>query len=321
MRTLIRASLYSIRTMLTPGFATPEGTARFAARFPRTQFRKFGDSSFSLALSPLGLGTYLGADDDATDGRYAEAVVRALQLGINVLDSAINYRNQRSERAVGRALRSAGVPREELVISTKGGFVPRGMDTSILGPGELVSGCHAMTPRWLKDQLRRSRDNLGLDVIDIYYVHNPETQLGEVARPEFLRRMRAAFETLERAAADGHLRVYGTATWNGYRAAGQLRLGELVALAREVGGEAHRFRVVQLPYNQAMTEARDQGFFQAARASGIYPMISGSILQGKLARDLGAALRFVRDTPGVGTALVGMSRVAHVEQNAAVVLS
>ena len=78
---------------------------------------------------------------------------------------------------------------------------------------------------------------------------------------------------------------------------------------------------MQLPYNQAMTEARDQGFFEAARAAGIYPMISGSILQGKLARDLAGALRFVRDTPGVGTALVGMSRTTHVEQNAALILS
>jgi len=133
--------------------------------------------------------------------------------------------------------------------------------------------------------------------------------------------MRAAFEALERAASDGHIRVYGTATWNGYRARGQLRLDELVAIAREVGGERHRFRVVQLPYNQAMTEARDQGFFDAARAAGIYTMISGTILQGRLAGDLEAALRFVVDTPGVGTALCGMSRVAHVERNAAVVLS
>ena len=302
---------------MTPGFATPEGTSRFAARFPRVKYRRWGE----LSLSPLGLGTYLGADDDATDARYADAVVRALALGVNVLDSAINYRNQRSERAVGRALREAGVPRDGLVISTKGGFIPRGMDTRILGPGELVAGCHAMTPAWLADQLRRSRDNLGLDVIDIYYVHNPETQLGEVPRDEFLRRMRAAFEALERAASDGHIRVYGTATWNGYRAPGQLRLDELTAIAREVGGEGHRFRVVQLPYNQAMTEARDQGFFDAARAAGIYTMISGSILQGRLAGNLEAALRFVVDTPGVGTALCGMSRREHVERNAAVVLS
>src|SRR5439155_23840451 len=62
-------------------------------------------------VSSLGNGTYLGRDDDWTDAAYTVAVRRALQLGINVVDTAINYRNQRSERAVGRALRGRDLPR------------------------------------------------------------------------------------------------------------------------------------------------------------------------------------------------------------------
>jgi aryl-alcohol dehydrogenase-like predicted oxidoreductase len=164
---------------------------------------------FATAPSKLGLGTYLGPDDDATDRLYEAAIARALELGINVLDAAINYRNQRSERAIGRVLR--GVRREQVIVATKAGFVPFDgrrpadprafIEETYVKPGamswdDLVAGCHVMTPRWLRDQLARSLANLGVAKIDVYYLHNPEMQLEEVPPDEFLRRARAAFGAL-----------------------------------------------------------------------------------------------------------------------------
>ncbi|MGH7419920.1 MAG: aldo/keto reductase, partial [Candidatus Rokuibacteriota bacterium] len=213
---------------------------------------------------------------------------------------------------------------------------------------EVVGDAHCIAPRYLADQLERSRANLGVDTIDVYYVHNPETQLAVVDRPAFMARMRAAFEFLEDAAGDGKIRWYGTATWEGYRrpatARDYLSLPDLVGLAREVAGERHHFGVIQLPYNLAMTEAltltnqpvgkASLSVLQAAERLGVYVMTSASILQGKLARNLPPALsqvlegfstdaqralQFVRSTPGVGTALCGMRRVAHVEENALLV--
>jgi aryl-alcohol dehydrogenase-like predicted oxidoreductase len=180
--------------------------------------------------------------------------------------------------------------------------------------------------------------------IDIYYLHNPETQLGHLARPEFLRRMRAAFAALEQAAADGKIGVYGTATWNGYRQPANseelLSLDELVALAREVGGDKHHFAVVQVPLNLSMLEVyavpnqRGRSLLRAADELGIYVMTSASILEGRLAQrlsdglrakldpalsvDAQRALQFARSTPGVGTALIGSKRAAHVEEAAGV---
>src|SRR5271163_3821915 len=88
-----------------PGCATPEGTLRYAARFQgRAAAGHFREIPGGLVLSSIGIGTYLGEADDATDGAYADAVVAAVKGGCNVLDSAINYRFQRSERAVGAAL-------------------------------------------------------------------------------------------------------------------------------------------------------------------------------------------------------------------------
>jgi aryl-alcohol dehydrogenase-like predicted oxidoreductase len=351
---------------LLAGHATPEGTAAYRRRVEdRTAAGHFREQD-GRWLSSIGLGTYLGEDDEATDDLYRAAVPRALEVGINVLDSAINYRSQRSERAIGAALRLALdrglVRREEVVVATKGGFLPfegsrprdirEYVEATYVRPGifawdDFAAGCHCMTPRYLMDQLERSRRNLGLATIDVYYVHNPETQLGDVSREEFGRRIRAAFEALETACSDGRIGVYGTATWNGYRqpsdAADYLALADLVAVAREVGGAGHHFRVVQLPYNLAMPEAfaranqpfdgRVGSLLDATQAHGIYVMASASILQGRLARNLPPALgehlagmetdaqralQFVRSTPGIGTALVGMKRVAHVEENARV---
>jgi aryl-alcohol dehydrogenase-like predicted oxidoreductase len=338
--------------MIVPGRATAAGTARFHARHAADvvagHVRHLGD----LSLSSLGLGTYLGPVDDAADARYQTAIARAFELGINVVDAAINYRHQRSERALGRALASAGergVGRDEIVVASKAGFLPLDADdpdtarayiervyvrTGIVHPDEIVAGCHCVAPRYLEDQIARSRRNLGLETIDVYYLHNPETQLDEVDAAELDRRLRAAFEVLEKARADGAIGYYGTATWGGYRerptSHGHLDLFSVVAAARDVAGDQHGFRVVQLPLNRRMNEAsegrtqvhgdRALSLLDAAHELGIYVMSSASIHQGKLAPDpdaARAAIDWARTRPGLGTALVGMGRPEHVEANAA----
>ncbi len=344
------------------GHATAEGTTRYlerlATRVPPEHFRELAGGA---RASSIGIGTYLGREDAATDALYQKAVLRALERGVNVLDTAVNYRHQRSERAIGAAVaaaRSGGLARDEIVVATKGGFIPFDgvvpgdpaayvqatyVRPGLIQPGDVV-GSHCMTPRYLRDQLDRSRTNLGLETVDVYYVHNPETQLDEVSRSELLKRVGEAFAALEEAGREGKLRLYGVATWTGFRAdpgePGYLSLAELVDVAREVGGADHRFRVIQLPYNLAMPEAftranqKVDGVFvstlEAARRLGLYVMASASVYQGQLTRGLPAvvtdylpgfasdaqrAIQFVRSTPGIGTALVGMKTLAHVEDN------
>lgn len=349
------------------GFATAAATAAYRRRVtsgaPAEHFRSWA----GLQLSSIGIGTYLGGEDARTDRDYCATITRAFELGFNVVDSAVNYRHQRSERSVGAALRSSiekrTVEREEVVVATKGGFIPFDgavpsdpnlylrdtyVRTGVLQPREVIGNCHCISPRYLADQLERSRRNLDLHTIDVYYLHNPEVQLAEVDRPTFMARMRAAFEFLEQAVADGKIRLYGTATWNGYRQPptepDSLSLPELARLAVEIAGDDHHFRVIQLPYNLAMTEAFTRAnqvigneavsALEAARRLGIYVMTSASIYQGQLARNLPPvigeflpgletdaqrALQFVRSTPGVGTALVGMKQVTHVDENARLV--
>ena len=75
-----------------------------------------------------------------------------------------------------------------------------------------------MTPAYLRHQIAQSLKNLQAECIDLYYLHNPESQRAVVGEMEFRARLREAFAALEVAVAQGHIAAYGTATWNGYRA-------------------------------------------------------------------------------------------------------
>ncbi len=353
---------------LRTGFATPEGTRRYAARFsggdaPGGRIAAAGHfrEQQGLLLSSIGIGTYLGNHDARTDQGYTDAVVAAVAGGVNVIDSAINYRFQRSERSIGAALgklAELGYQRDELILCTKGGYLtPDGdmpadpgeyffheyIEAGVCRVDEIVAGCHCMTPRYLANQVERSLRNLGVECIDVYYLHNLETQLGAVSREEFASRARAAFEFLESAVVAGKIRMYGMATWNAFlqpeNAPDYISLGEMEILAHEIAGDAHHFRFVQLPYNLGMTEAltrpnqaldtRRLPMIEAAHALGITLVGSASLLQGQVARnlpgfiakalglesDLDRALQFARSSPGITTALVGMSCVEHVQAN------
>jgi aryl-alcohol dehydrogenase-like predicted oxidoreductase len=345
--------------------ATKEGTTRYAGKFRGVVGEGHFRVAQELVLSSLGIGTYLGQPNEQTDASYTAAIVAAVQSGINVIDSAINYRLQRSERNVGAALHvvaNKGFLRDEIVVCTKGGYLtPDGMmpadpnryffeeyiQRGIFTAKDIAAGSHCMTPRYLQNQLGRSLKNLGVGCVDVYYLHNPETQLSDVAKPEFAKRIREAFIFLEQAAAQGKIQYYGMATWNGFRqeskAADAMQLGELAEIAREVAGEKHKFRFVQLPFNLAMTEALTLGnqnmksgiktVMEAAGELGITLIGSASLLQGQVAQNLPGfvadalglandrerALQFARSAPGITTALVGMSRTAHVEANSSVV--
>ncbi|HEU4747286.1 MAG TPA: aldo/keto reductase [Gemmatimonadaceae bacterium] len=351
---------------LVDGCATAQGTQRlrkrFSAAYPENFFRPVAGG---IAVSSLGMGTYLGECDDTEDARYTATGIDALGRGVNLLDTAINYRCQRSERSIGGAVRSAiergTVSRDEVVVCTKGGYIPldrtppgtregyRGFLQSeyygpgIMTPADVVSGGHCLTPRYLTDQIARSRRNLGLTTLDVYYLHNPEQQLDSVDRSTFEDVMRAAFTTLEEHVVEGSIMSYGCATWQGFRAPpgsrNHLSLEGLVTLAREVGGDGHHFGVVQVPVNLAMTEAvrtptqqcgsKVVTLLEAAHRLNISVVGSATLMQSQLTRalprelhsafpgfsnDARRAIAFAQSLP-LASALVGMKSRVHLEQN------
>lgn len=311
-------------------------------------------------VSALGAGACLGDCGDADDARYAGTVAAALRRGVTLVDTAINYRCQRAERAVGRALRE--VPEARVVVCTRGGYIPLDspppdskedyrayvareyVATGLVGADDLVDGGHCIAPRFLMDQIARSRRNLGRERIDLYYLHNPERQLDHVSRDELLRRLRLAFTALEEAVAAGAIGAYGCATWDALRVPGDhamhLELEAIVEAARDVAGSLHHLVAVQLPINLAMAEAvrlptqRVRGepctLLQAARLLGVAVVAAAPLMQGRLTRglprevqeafpsattDAQRALAFVASLPGVACVPVGMRSEAHLTEN------
>jgi aryl-alcohol dehydrogenase-like predicted oxidoreductase len=337
--------------------ATAEGTRRYADRCIAagvavpSHFRE----ARGLTLASVGIGTYLGAADDATDAAYRASIVSAVRHGTNVVDLASVYRGGRSERAAGAALRTlfeAGhAARDEIVVASKAGYVPRAEREARPDLGQ-----HAIAPDFLSEQLTQSLRRTALDTLDVFFVHNVEVQLESAPREEFLARVRDAFARLEEEVREGRIGRYGVSTWNGLRAApddaGYLSLAELAAIAIDVGGEDHHFRVVQLPFNLLMLEALTLGnqagtlptragggwdeppeavtLLDAAAAFGLSVWTSAALFQARLAlrfpREIAAALpglttnaqralQFARSTPGVTTALVGTTQAVHAAEN------
>ena len=364
------ADLATPATPATPRAST-EATKQFVSRFTSAfepQFYRAGPGG--LAVSSLGLGTYLGECDATDDACYARTVSRALVSGVNLIDTAINYRCQRSERAVGAALRQAiaagEIARDAVIVCTKGGYVPLDdtppasrdeyraylkreyFDTGVLAADDLVAGGHSLAPAFLRHSIATSLRNLGLRTIDVYYLHNPEQQVAAYTPQSVRERLRAAFMVLEDAVSRGDIACYGCATWHALRlppgAKGHLSLADLVACASEVAGDAHHFRVVQMPVNLALPEAvrvptQPMGkhgslvpALEAATALGLTTVASAALMQSQLTRDLPdtirehfpslrtdaqRALAFVRSLPGLTAALVGMRSQAHLEENLA----
>jgi aryl-alcohol dehydrogenase-like predicted oxidoreductase len=346
--------------------ATTSGTwgyrDQFGDAFARTFFRRFGPG----VVSSIGVGTYLGDPTDDADARYREALTTALESGLNLVDTAINYRCQRSERAVGDAVRAADVSREEVVVATKGGFVPfdgaRPEDpgayvrdefvrTGVVEREDLARGSHAISPGFLSASLDRSLSNLGLDSVDCYYVHNPETQLAVRSREDVYDQLEAAFETLEERRLGGDVGVYGVATWEAFRVPrdhdSYLSLPEVHARAKSAadsaGADDCGFAAIQLPFNVRMADAftveahrhpeedRDVSALWYAQEAGLDAFASASLAQGDLAASIPEtvdaqlsgetpaqrAINFARSAPGVTAALVGTGSPDHVAENVA----
>ena len=353
---------------MLPGHASAAGTARYRDRFPNLRdaghFRQAEQvpGVSQLWLSSIGLGTYLGEPSDAADQAYIAAIESGLRSGINVLDTAINYRHQRSERNIGAAIRalldSGELHRDEVLVCTKAGYLsfdgdpppdPRQyfhreyVETGVLDPKALAGGMHCMSPAYLENQVERSRRNLDLETIDLFYIHNPESQLADVSRDVFRQRLKDAFAALEKLVKAGKLQYYGVATWSAFRVADSSRdymdLFDLAKIANEVAGEHHHFRFIQLPFNLAMPEAyglanqhvgkEKMSLLSAASRLGIAVMGSATLYQARLTRDLpdfvgsvlgmktdaDNAIQFSRSAPGLTTALIGMGRQEHVAKN------
>jgi len=296
------------------GFATFEGTTKFAQNsgINQTNFKKFEN----LILSNVGIGTYLGDPDSKTDELVTSAVKQSITSGINVIDTAINYRSQKAERSVGKAIseliQEEKISRDQIFLSTKNGYVTNDADVQlgfweyvkeeyaqkgVIKEGDVTSGYHCMTPTYLSDQLDRSLKNLDLECVDLMYLHNAvEGQIKDIPKDKFLENLKSVFELYEQKRDEGKIKFYGMATWECFRVAKDnpqyLSLEETVNMAKSVGGENHGFKFIQLPFNMHYDQAllgktqtlgtENVSVLEAATRLGVGVFTSVPFMQGRL---------------------------------------
>ena len=340
------------------GFATVDGTKKFVenSSVNKDNFKEFQN----LFLSNVGIGTYLGDADAKTDTLVTDAVKQSISSGVNVVDTAINYRSQKAERSVGKAIseliQEGKITRDQIFVSSKNGYVTNDADVQlgfweyvkeeysqkgVIKEGDVTSGYHCMTTLYLSDQLDRSLKNLGLDCIDLMYLHNAvEGQIKDVSKEKFLDNLKSVFKLYEQKRQEGKIKFYGMATWECFRVSNDnlqyLSLEDVVSMAKEIGGENHGFRFIQLPYNMNYDQAllaKNQLFgtekisiLEAAVRLEVGVFTSVPFMQGRLLtpgtmpdfNDLKPSLRalqFIRSSPGVLAPLVGQKSAEHVSEN------
>lgn len=309
-------------------------------------------TSNGLTLSNIGLGTYLGDATTEHDMGYIQAIQKSVELGCNLIDTAINYRGQRSELNVSKALQqilaTTDITREDLVIATKGGFTPADWRSGRIGESARQDMHdfyrYSVAPILGKDASNNERinfietdfiewafnqslHNLSLKKIDIYYLHNPEMSLETLGAETFYKELAHTFRFLESQVAQGKLGMYGFATWSGFLAdeseANYLDLERILGTARLVGGDSHSFKVIQLPFNQARTEASDelnqkgQSILDAAKDNGLTVFTNVSLNQGKdfYRFTPESMINFLIEDKRVDCALIGMKDPSKVERN------
>ncbi|HEY3121042.1 MAG TPA: aldo/keto reductase [Vicinamibacteria bacterium] len=281
------------------GSATAEGTSRYAGRSPfvGTGYGPLGRTG--LTVSRIGFGGY--RVDDETD-EHRSALRAALGGGVNLVDTSTNYMDGGSERLIGQVLsglaREGGLRRDEVVIVSKIGYVQgsnleQAQEREQAGRPfpEMVKYAdgvwHCIHPEFLADQLPRSLERLQVDALDVCLLHNPEYYLSDAhershgtlerRREEFYRRLREAFAFLEGEATAGRIRFYGVSSNTCVRPEHDpeaTSLEQMLAAAREAGGEGHRFRVLQLPLNLLEFGPRHRAVLEKAAAEGVGVLVN-----------------------------------------------
>jgi aryl-alcohol dehydrogenase-like predicted oxidoreductase len=206
------------------------------------------DIGGELTVNRLGFGAMRLCGDDiigaAADEEHARAVVRrALELGVDFIDTADSYGPGASERL----LREAGAP-EEAVVATKAGLLREA------GGDWLPHG----DPDYIRNQVLVSRDRLGVDEIDLYQFHRPDPDTD----------FEASVETFAELKDDGFVRHVG--------------LSNVTVDQLETAREIVEIATVQNRYNVAHRPDEDERVLEACEEYGIgfipwFPLGAGDL--------------------------------------------
>lgn len=296
------------------GFATINGTKKFANKFSSKANNDFFNKSHNgLFLSSIGIGMYKGEKNIEGDKNWEKSLNYGLLNGINVVDNAIRYRGQRSEKILGRVIKklfmTKQLSREELFITTKGGLIGTPYYTKDknyvedilikkwkLKRKEIYNNLHCISLNFLKKQFNISRKNLGLNTIDCYFIHNPELAKSYLNEKDFYLQIKKIFVWLEHLRNINYIKNYGIASWNGFRRKKNSRpyinIRKLIKVAYNIAGNNHGLRFIEAPLSIGMPylhnntgveqKIKDKNFVKFLYKNKINFFSSASTYEGKL---------------------------------------
>ncbi len=210
------------------------------------QRRKFGNTD--LMVSVIGLGCYgmSGVYGPGDDAESIATIRRALDLGVNFLDTSASYGQGHNHRLIGEAIRGR---RQDVVIHSKSGSPRDGNPEGVRGGGD---------PRYLRKTLDDSLKNLGAERLDVFCMsrvdpHIPvEESVGAMA--EFIQEGKTRFISLSECSAESLRR----------------------------GGAVHSLASLQMEYSLFSRDAEHQGQISACRDLGMALMAYGVVGRGML---------------------------------------
>ncbi|XPV69886.1 MAG: aldo/keto reductase [Halarcobacter sp.] len=217
-------------------------------------------------LSKYSFGTYRTTYQNPI---HKDALNFALENGITHIDTSSNYMHGEAELMIGQVLENK--KREDYTIITKGGYIQGELLKKVQNGyevDELVKydeNCyHSISQSFIDEEIHKSLKRLNTDYIDVYLLHNPEYYLMKevkagMSEEQVLHhhktmqlRIKNAFALLEERVKEGKIKAYGISSNSFAKKRSDLHFLEykhLISYAKEIAGENHHFKVIQLPMN------------------------------------------------------------------------
>ncbi|WP_326901733.1 aldo/keto reductase [Kosakonia cowanii] len=230
------------------------------------RYKKLGNTGLFVSELCLGTMTFGGQEDmwgkigQLQQAQAEELVGRALDAGINFIDTADVYSGGRSEEITGQALKNLKVPRENVVVATK-----------VFGEtGTAGVNSRGSSRFHIIQSVKASLKRLQLDHIDLYQLHgfDPATPMEETLY---------ALDTLVQ---HGHVRYIGVSNWAAWQIAKALGISERLGLARFASLQAY-YTIAGRDLERElvpMMQSENVGLM-------VWSPLAGGLLSGKYGRD------------------------------------
>lgn len=252
------------------GFASKAITLSYSEKYKLFKFNILGKTN--LTVSQAGIG---GRLTDIRSAIHRDAIKKALLSGINLVDTSSVFTDGNSEILIGEVIQELNdsnlISRESVVVVTKGGILTgKTLETANQDKKEGYPLAdfieiekdfgYCIHPDFLTGQIKNSLERLNFKTVDIYLLNNPEYYLiwakkqkidKDTAQKEFYKRIKKAFEHLEKEVEKGRIKYYGISSDSLHISSDEyefVSLEKIISIAEDVSPQNH-LAVIELPMN------------------------------------------------------------------------